>query len=171
MNSRTTVHCRVAVVLASLAIGAATLTACAGADATEELGSAPSSTAAETDDLSELQSGSGVPEKCLEAFPVALGAPDPAAATMTPVDWPAAAVSGVLCQTTETPDGTRQSLEYATDLPPGDVLDQLEAALPDSYEVTRSDRGLGEQLDGSAGAVYFTVTTRPGAYAVAFGTN
>ncbi|MBA2955473.1 hypothetical protein GON03_14150 [Nocardioides sp. MAH-18] len=170
MNSRTTAHRRVAAVLASLAIGAVTLTACAGADATGEPGAAPTSPAAETD-ASELQSGSGVPEECLDAFPVALGAPDPAAATLAPADWPADAVSGVLCQTTETPDGTRQSLEYATDLSPEDVLDQLEAALPASYEATRSDQGLGEQIDGSAGAVHFTVTVRPGAYAVAFGTD
>ena len=42
-------------------------------------------------------------------------------------------------------------MEFATDGAEAAVLDSVEGALPASYDVTREDQGLGEQLDGAAG--------------------
>ena len=126
---------------------------------------APAEPGSGSTDMSEAQVDSGVPEECLEAFPVAFGEPDLAAATLLPADFPAEAVAGTLCQTSATGDGL-QVVDWATDASGTEVLDALVAALPPSYEVTREDKGLGEQLDGTAGDVWFTVVTRPGAWSL-----
>ena len=109
-----------------------------------------------------------MPAECLEAFPVAFGEPDLAAATLLPADFPADAVDGTLCQTAATGSGI-QVVDWATDASGTEVLDAIEAALPSSYSVTREDKGMGEQLDGTAGDVYFTVVTRPGAWTLQLG--
>ena len=60
-------------------------------------------------------------------------------------------------------------VDWATEASGSEVLDAIEAALPPSYSVTREDNGMGEQLDGTAGDVYFTVVTRPGAWTLQLG--
>ncbi len=61
-----------------------------------------------------------------------------------------------------------QVASYATSATEAEVLDAVQAALPPSYDASRTDQGLGEQLQGTADGVSFEVTTRPGAYDVTF---
>lgn len=147
---------------ASLALAAAAtallVSACGGdgdGDATE-----PGAT-----DLAGAQVDSGVPEACLEAFPVAMTAPDLADVSLLPADWPAAPAGATLCQTSSTADGAYQTADYATEDDPAAVLDAWEAALAD-FSPTRGDEGAGEQLTGTAGTVAFEITTRDGAFSV-----
>ena len=67
--------------------------------------------------------------------------------------------------------GNLQTADYATTASGSEVLDAYEATLPADYAVGREDQGAGEQLTGSAGSVYFTITIRDGAFSVAFGTD
>ena len=171
---RTTVPQRAALLLATTLFSSLLLTGCSDSGTSEGASSGGSEPVAEaaadpgsTDsgDISEAQQESGVPAQCLEAFPVAFGEPDLAAATLLPPGFPADAVEGTLCQTAATGSGV-QVVDWATDASEVEVLDAIESALPPSYEVTREDKGLGEQLDGTAGDVWFTVVTRPGAWSL-----
>ncbi len=176
MNRRPSVHLR-----AGLLLGATLfpllLAGCSDADTSPSASGGGSGSVAEAadeaagssaDDFQESQLDSGVPEECLEAFPVAFGEPDLAAATLLPSDFPADVVDGTLCQTAESGSGI-QVVDWATEASGTEVLDAIEAALPPSYSVTREDNGMGEQLDGTAGDVYFTVVTRPGAWTLQLG--
>lgn len=171
MNRRPSVQMRAALLLGTAVFSSTLLTACSDSGAAQTSGSDPVAEAAgepdatDSGDISEAQLESGVPAECLDAFPVAFGKPDLGAATLLPADFPADAVAGTLCQTSATSDGL-QVVDWATDASATEVLDAIEAALPASYEVTREDKGQGEQLDGTAGDVWFTVVTRPGAYTV-----
>lgn len=146
---------------ASLTLAAAAtallVSACGGDPAT--------STEPGATDLGAAQVDSGVPEACLEAFPVAMTAPDLADVSLLPADWPAAPAGATLCQTSATADGSYQTADYATDDDPSAVLDAWEAALT-AFSPTRGDEGAGEQLAGTAGTVAFEITTRDGAFSV-----
>jgi hypothetical protein len=145
-----------------LAAALLALSACSG-DAEPRAGIAnPNGT-----DLQQVQGDSGVPEACLEAFPVAVGEADLDDVTLLPAGWPAPPVEATLCQTTGTVDGNLETADYATAASAEQVLDAYEAALPAEYTATRQDQGMGDQLTGAAGSVYFTITTRDGAYSVA----
>ena len=148
---------------ASLALAAAAtallVSACGGEDP------ATTSTAPDVSDLGEAQVDSGVPEACLDAFPVAMTAPDLADVSLLPAEGPAAPAGATLCQTSSTADGAYQTADYATDDDPAAVLDAWETALAD-FSPTRGDEGAGEQLAGTAGAVAFEITTRDGAFSV-----
>jgi hypothetical protein len=146
----------VAAVLVALPLG---LSACSGG---AEADPAPPETA-----LAEVQEQTDVPEECRDAFPVAVGRADAAAITLMPATWPTDAVEGTLCQTSATGSGI-QVASYATDASGAEVLDAVQGALPASYEVTREDQGMGEQLDGTGDGVSFRVTTREGAFEVMF---
>ena len=172
MNRRPSIHLRAALLLGTAAFSSLLLTGCSDAgtsQGSEEGGSEPVAEAAadagssSSDDFQESQLDSGVPAECLEAFPVAFGQPDLGAATLLPADFPADAVAGTLCQTAATGSGI-QVVDWATDASGTEVLDAIEESLPSSYSVTREDMGMGEQLDGTAGDVVFTVVTRPGAW-------
>ena len=170
MNRRPSVHLRAALLLGTTVFSSLLLTGCSDSDGAKDAsgGSQPVADAAEpdsteSDDISEAQLEAGVPAECLEAFPVAFGKPDLGAATLLPGDFPAEAVDGTLCQTSATGSGI-QVVDWATGASGTEVLDALVAALPPSYDVTREDKGQGEQLDGTAGDVWFTVVTRPGAW-------
>ena len=80
---------------------------------------------------------------------------------------PCGGTDSTLCQTAATGSGV-QVASYGTSAGAAEVLDAFEAALPSSYDVTRQDQGLGEQLDGTGDGVSFRVTTREGAYDVTF---
>jgi hypothetical protein len=182
MNRRPSVHLRAGLLIGTTLFSSLLLSSCSDSGASEGAssgGGAPVAEAAadsgstesgstDSGDISEAQLESGVPAECLEAFPVAFGTPDLAAATLLPTDFPADAVDGTLCQTSATGSGI-QVVDWATEASGTEVLDALEAALPPSYDVTREDKGLGEQLDGTAGDVYFTVITRPGAWSLQLG--
>ena len=177
MNRRPSVHLRAGLLLGAAVFSSLILTGCSDASTSQsspEGGSEPVAEAAadaassNEDDFQTSQLDSGVPAACLEAFPVAFGEPDLGAATLLPADFPADAVDGTLCQTAATGSGI-QVVDWATDASGTEVLDALEAALPSSYSVTREDNGMGEQLDGTAGDVYFTVVTRPGAWTLQLG--
>ncbi|MCP3421903.1 hypothetical protein [Nocardioides pinisoli] len=171
MNRRPSVRIRATLLLGTAVFSSTLLTSCSDSEAAETSGSDPVAESAgepgsaDSDDLAGAQLDSGVPAECLEAFPAAFGEPDLGAATLLPADWPSDAVDGTLCQTSATGNGL-QVVDWATDASGSEVLDAVVAALPSSYEVTRKDEGLGEQLDGTAGDVWFTVITRPGAYTV-----
>ncbi|MCF6379364.1 hypothetical protein L2K70_17260 [Nocardioides KLBMP 9356] len=174
MNRRPSFQMRAALLLGTATFSCTLLTSCSDSEAAETSGSEPVAEASaepgstDSGDISEAQLESGVPAECLEAFPVAFGEPDLAAATLLPADFPAEAVDGTLCQTAATGSGV-QVVDWATDASGAEVLDALETALPSSYSVTREDKGMGEQLDGTAGDVYFTVVTRPGAWTLQLG--
>lgn len=143
-------------------VASAVLVGCGAEDPSE-----PGAQGVGTDDLQHSQVESGVPETCLEAFPVAMTAPEPADITLMPADWPEAPAGATLCQTSSTMDGGVEIADYATDAPGADVLDDYEAALS-AYDVVRADEGLGDQLSGTAGSISFEVTTRDGAYSITF---
>lgn len=177
MNRRPSVHLRAGVLLGATLFSPLLLAGCSDADTSPSASGGGSGSVAEaadgaaeasSDDFQKSQLGSGVPEECLEAFPVAFGEPDLAAATLLPTDFPADAVDGTLCQTAESGSGI-QVVDWATEASGTEVLDAIEAALPPSYSVTRGDNGMGEQLDGTAGDVSFTVVTRPGAWTLQIG--
>ena len=173
MRHRPSVPLRPGLLLGATVLSSLLLAGCSGAGTQPSSsggGSEPVAEAGSTgsDDLSADQLESGVPAACLDAFPVAFGEPDLAAATLLPADWPTDAVDATLCQTSATGSGL-QTIDWATDASGPEVLDAIAAALPPSYAVTREDKGLGEQLDGTAGDVYFTVVTRPGAWTLQLG--
>lgn len=167
--SRTTV--RRAATLAGLLLSVPLFGAC-GDDADSTAGDPPAAqeadagAGAEADGLDPADSG--VPEECAEAFPVAFGAPDLKALTLLPADWPEPPAGATLCQTTSTADGSIETADYATDAPAEEVLSAYESALAPSYDVARNDEGLGEVLTGTAGSVVFELSTRDGAYSIAF---
>ena len=146
--------------VAVLALGPSALAACGGS-AGDRGG------AALAPSLAEVQDETGVPRACREAFPVAVGEADPAAVSLMPASWPEDVVAGTLCQTSSSGSGM-QVASYATSASQDEVLDAVEDALPSSYDVTRADQGLGDQLDGAGDGVAFRVTTRDGAYEVTF---
>lgn len=121
------------------------------------------------DSLSEVQEESGVPEECREAFPAAFGEADIADVELLPEGWPEPPVDATLCQTSATLDDEVEVLSYATDAAPAEVLDAYEAALGGSFETTREDKGLGEGLSGTAGAVGFEVMPSDGSFSITFG--
>ena len=174
MNRRPSVQIRAALLLGTAVFSSTLLSGCSDSGEADTGGSAPAAEtavepgSADSGDISEAQLDSGVPAACLEAFPVAFGEPDLAAATLLPTDFPAEAVDGTLCQTSATGSGV-QVVDWATDASGAEVLDAIEAALPSTYSVTREDMGMGEQLDGTAGDVRFTVVTRPGAWTLQLG--
>ena len=152
--------------VAVLTLGPLGLSACGGTDATTNGTTDAATDAADPDTaLAEVQAETGVPEECREAFPVAVGKADVAAVSLMPASWPQDAVDGTLCQTSASGSGV-QVASYATSASGTEVLDAVQDALPASYEVVRSDQGMGEQLDGSGEGVSFRVTTREGAFEV-----
>lgn len=153
---------KAATTVAAIALSSALLVGCTGDDRSE-----PRTAEAGADDLQQSQLESGVPEACLEAFPVAMTAPELAAITLLPADWPEAPAGATLCQTSSTMDSGVQIADYATNDPTADVLDGYEDALS-AYDVVRADEGLGDQLSGTAGSVSFEINTRDGAYSVTF---
>lgn len=148
----------------ALAIATATaallLTACGGGE-----DSRAADPGAQDQDLAAAQADSGVPEACLGAFPVAMGAPDLDDVEMLPADWPAAPADATLCQVSSTADGSIATVDYATTQDATAALDAWETALA-AYSPARGDEGAGEQLTGTADGVAFEVTTRPGAVTV-----
>jgi hypothetical protein len=177
VNRRPSVHLRAGLLLGTTVFSSLLLAGCSDpgtAQSSSGGGSEPVAEAAadaassNEDDFQKSQLDSGVPAECLKAFPVAFGEPDLAAATLLPADFPADAVDATLCQTAASGSGI-QVVDWATDSSGTEVLDAIEAALPSSYSVTREDKGLGEQLDGTAGDLYFTVVTRPGAWTLQLG--
>ncbi|HEY0888895.1 MAG TPA: hypothetical protein VGE38_04720 [Nocardioides sp.] len=151
--------------LAGLLLTALPLAACG--DDTPSVDASDSS-AGQEPDVALDQVGSGVPEACTDAFPVAIGAPDLGSLTLLPDDWPAAPTGATLCQTSSTLDGSIETVDYATEATADEVLAAYEAALAPSHEVARDDQGLGEVLTGTAGPVVFELSTRDGAYTIAF---
>jgi hypothetical protein len=156
MNRRST---RTAAPAATLVLAALLLSACGGGDDTAT--GSPSS----PDDLAAVQVESGVPEACLDAFPVALTEPDLGDLTLLPASWPAEPAGATLCQTSATVDGSIETVDYATDRPAADVLDAYESALS-AHDVSRTDQGLGPQLVGTVEGVAFEITPREGAFTV-----
>lgn len=158
-----------------VAAGLLTLSACSGdSEASGSTGGSTGSNdeaASETVELQDLQEDSGAPEECVEVFPLALAEADLADLSLVPGDWPEAPVDATLCQTSATIEGNLETADYATRATGAEVLDAFQAALPAGYEVTREDRGQGDMLAGSAGEVFFEVSTREGAYTVTFGTD
>jgi hypothetical protein len=154
-----------------VAAGLLTLSACSGdTDGPSGAGSEDKA-ASDTAGLQDVQADSGVPEECLEAFPVAIGEADLADLSLVPGDWPEGPVDATLCQTSSTIEGNLETADYATEATGAEVLDAFQAALPAGYEATREDKGQGDVLTGSAGEVFFQVSTRDGAYTVTFGTD
>ena len=177
LHRRPSTPLRAGLVLGSALLCSLVLTGCSGSGAAEgSFGGASGGTAAaaadpgssRSDDFQETQLESGVPTECLDAFPMAFGPADLSAATLMPADFPIDAVDATLCQTAATGSGV-QTIDWATDTSGPEVLDAVEAALPATYSVTRSDEGLGEQLDGTAGDVVFTVLVREGAWTLQLG--
>ncbi len=155
----------------AVSAGLLTLSACsADTDASDGAGSGDRA-ASDAADLQDVQAGSGVPAECLDAFPVAIGEADLAELSLVPSDWPESPVDATLCQTSSTIEGNLETADYATEATGAEVLDAFQAALPAGYEATREDTGQGDMLAGSAGEVFFEVTTRDGAYTVTFGTE
>lgn len=155
-----------------VAAGLLTLSACSGdTDASGSAGSDDKAAASDTAELEDIQADSGVPEECLEAFPVAVGEADLADLSLVPGDWPESPVDATLCQTSSTAEGNLETADYATEASGAEVLDAFQAALPAGYEAAREDKGQGDMLNGSAGEVFFQVSTRDGAYTVTFGTD
>ncbi|MFI5428169.1 hypothetical protein ACHMWU_17150 [Aeromicrobium sp. UC242_57] len=96
------------------------------------------------------------------------GPPDIADVQMLPASWPAPPAGSTLCQTSETVGGSREEVDYATDLPPAEVFAAYEQALDPSFEVSRDTSGLGDEvLIGVADGVDFQISADEGKFSIA----
>lgn len=147
-------------------LGVTALSSC-GAEADD----APVAAATGGGGIAEDQLGSGLPDECLDAFPVAVGEPDLAdLGGVVPADWPEPPIDAVLCQTSGTLDDNVHTAAYATSASEDEVLAAYEQSLA-RYDAVREDQGSGEMVWGTAGDVAFQVTARPGAFTVFFGSQ
>lgn len=138
--------------LAPLAAGSLLgLTACG-------LGATADTRAASRDQVAGSSTGGParhVPEKC--AARLAVAPADLADVEMLPEGWPDPPVDATLCATSRTADGAHESMAYATDAAPEEVLAAYAEALS-PYGAQRDQDGLGrEVVVGAVGEVHFQV--------------
>ena len=155
--------------LAALVVTTAvSLSACGGDQPAASAGSSTSSEGEAAAGLDELADAGDVPEECREAFPAEVAPADLDDVASIPSGWPEPPVDATLCRTSSTMDDSLSIAGYATASSPAEVLDAYEAALADTWDVTREDRGFGDVLTGTAGDVWFQVETRDGAFDLSF---
>jgi hypothetical protein len=148
------------------------LTGCGGDDEPSSDGAAQDSGQEAGQAAGQDSGGSGAPEECAEAFPMAFGEPDLGEVSLLPAGWPEPIDDAVLCSTSGTLEENVESADFATALSEDEVLSSFESALTgvDGYTVSRGDSsGLGrDMLEGTAGDVSFQVTSVPGGYTLTF---
>lgn len=124
---------------------------------------------ARTDDGSAPDvTSTDVPPECKAAFPTAFGTPDIADVRLLPADWPGPPPGSTLCQTSETVGGSREEVDYATELAPDEIFAAYESTLAPSYKPVRDKSGLGEDvLVGVADGVDFQISADEGKFSIA----
>lgn len=106
----------------------------------------------------------GVPEECADFMALEPASLDDV--ELLPADWPEPPVDATLCTTSGTLDGGQESMDYATDASPEQVLAGYEAALGE-YGAQLDQDGLGRDIVvATAGDVTIQVTADDGAYSV-----
>lgn len=144
---------------------AATILSLTGCGSSEEAG-------ADLPDLPEATAPGDAPAEalpqCKAAYPTAFSTPDIADVAMLPGSWPAPPPGSTLCQTSETLGGSREQIDYASELAPEEVFAAYEAALDPSYGVARQESGLGDEvLVGAADGLDFQISAAEGKFSIA----
>lgn len=115
---------------------------------------------------SDISPAAALPE-CKAAFPAAFGEADIAEAQLLPANWPPPPAGATLCQTSETVDGSREDVDYATELTADEVYAAYEEALDPSFGVKRETSGIGaEILVGVADGVNFQIAAAEGKFTI-----